>query len=89
MPAGQLHARGWKQLTSKYPDQEVAATILGICKLGARIGYEPEGYRSGVTIHPNLGSPVLHAQLVTSDIMSDLGQDRLEVYPDSKSLPSH
>jgi len=87
MPAGQLHARGWKQLTTKFPDQEVTATILGICKFGARIGYE--GYHSGVTINPNLGFAMLDAQLVTSDIMSELGKNRLEVYPDSKSLPSH
>jgi len=85
MPTGQLKVKGWKQLTLKFPNQEVVIAILGICRFGAKIGYE--GCRSGITIHPNLSTANMDARLVRADIASELKKNRLEEYQDRGSLP--
>ena len=87
MPTGQLKVEGWKQLTLKFPNQEVVAAILGICQFGAKIGYE--GRRSGITIYPNLSTANTDARLVTAEVASELNKNRLEEYQDSGSLPDN
>ena len=87
MPTGQLRETGWKQLTTQFPDHKVIRAILGICRYGAKIGYE--GCRKTTTIHPNLSSANIDAALVTADLASELKKNRLEVYQDSGSLPQH
>ena len=85
MPTGQLSETGWKQLTTQFPDHEVIRAMLGICRYGAKIGYE--GCRKRTTIHPNLSSANIDAALVTADLVSELKKNSLEVYQDSGSLP--
>jgi len=85
MPTGQLKVPGWKQLSLKFANQEVGATILGICRFGGKIGYE--GSRSGIMMHHDLATANTDARLVTADIASELKKNRLEEYQDSGSLP--
>jgi len=87
MPAGQLRAAGWKAVTTGYPDPNIMITILGICKFGARIGYE--GDRNAPRIYPNLKTAADDPHLVTSNIESELEKGRLEEYPDRGNLPDH
>lgn len=68
-----------------FPDREVIDAILGICKFGARIGYE--GERNSITIHKNLTSALENPDLVTKDIETELEKNRLEYYPNLNSLP--
>jgi len=87
MPTGQLRREGWSNLTQDYPDPDVVTAVLGICTFGARIGYE--GSRNIATIHPNLKTAIDEAETVSADILSELNQSRLEVFPDLNGLPSH
>jgi len=87
MPTGQLRREGWSNLTQNYPDPNVVTAVLGIGTFGARIGYE--GSRNTATIHPNLKTAITKAETVSADILSELNQSRLEVFPDLNSLPSH
>ena len=87
MPTGQLRETGWKQLTTQFPDHEVIRAIIGICRYGAKTGYE--GCCKITTIHPNLSSANIDAELVTADLAFELKRNRLEVYQDSGSLPEH
>ena len=87
MPTGQLRETGWKQLTLQFPDHEVIRAILGICRYGAKIGYE--GCRKTITTHPNLFLANIDAALVTADLVSELKKNHLEVYQDSGSLPQY
>jgi len=86
MPAGLLRPQGWEQLTKDFPNQQVVMAILGICQYGARIGYE--GYRSSITIHPNLTTAERDSNIVMADITSEQLKNRLEYYPNLKSLPT-
>ncbi|KAG0643288.1 hypothetical protein HOY80DRAFT_1033759 [Tuber brumale] len=85
IPAGQLKYNGWQQFTRGYPDTEVIEAILGICQFGAKIGYE--GYRTSITIHPNLSSALDTPELVSTDIAHEIQKNRLECYDDYHSLP--
>ena len=87
MPAGPMRVEGWAQLTTEFPERDVIAALLGICRYGARIGYK--GERNSVIIHPNLATAESDSDLVTADIVSELQKSRLETYPDSQSLPPH
>jgi len=66
MPTSQLHIEGWKRLTSAFPDTGVINAILGICQLGARIGYD--GVRKKPVIYPTLAIAETDASLVSTDI---------------------
>ncbi|KAG0641064.1 hypothetical protein HOY80DRAFT_1114733 [Tuber brumale] len=87
MPAGQLKYEGWKELTSDYPDKPVISAILGICRFGARIGYE--GCRTSAKIYPNLPTADVDSQLVTADIQAELRKGRLEQYAEENTLPKY
>lgn len=87
MPKQVLKREGWERRTSQYPDPSIVDAILGICEYGARIGYE--GSRTSATIHPNLSSAEEDPSTVTAEIISELKKNRLELYPDYRSLPNH
>lgn len=59
--------------------------ILGICRFGAKIGYE--GYHKSITIHSNVSSANVDSALVTADLASELKMNCFEVYQDSGHLP--
>jgi len=48
LPRSQLSIMGWERATLDYLDRVVITVILGICRYGARIGYE--GHRETPTI---------------------------------------
>jgi len=48
----QLSIKGWERATLDYPERAVITAILGVCRYGARIGYE--GHHETLTIYPNL-----------------------------------
>ena len=87
MPVGELNPDGWKQLTDRYPDQTVTATILGICYFGARIGYE--GERIKPTIHRNLKTAEDDSAVVAAELASEQNRGRLKLYAASEVLPDH
>jgi len=87
MPAGPLKYPGWSKLTAGYPDPEVVKAIVGICRVGARIGYE--GHRTSVTIHPNLSSALDNPVIITREIQNEIANNRLERYADYSALPPH
>ena len=87
MPAGPLKYNGWRKLTYGYPDTDVVHSILGICRYGARIGYE--GDRETIRIHTNLISAEENTELVMADIETELKNNRLTTYPGPKNLPDH
>ena len=60
---------------------------MGICRYGARIGFE--GVREAPTIHPNLATAHADANQVTTDITQELNLDHLLLYPNRQSLPTH
>jgi len=60
---------------------------MGICRYGARIGFE--GVRRAPTIHPNLATTQADANQVTADITQELNLDRLLVYPNTQSLSTY
>jgi len=75
MPVGQLIYKGWRQLTTCYPEPGVVEAILGICQYGARIGYE--GNRGPVKIYRNLSSAKDTPEIVTTDIAAEVDKNRL------------
>ena len=85
MPVGQLRPEGWERLTAIFPDKAVTAAISGICRFGARIGYE--GVRLAPTIYPNLSTAEADTNLLTSDIATELSKNRLVVYHNKDHLP--
>jgi len=60
---------------------------MGIWRYGARIGFE--GAREVPTIHPNLATAHADTNQETTDITQELNLDRLLVYPNIQSLPTH
>ena len=86
-PVGQLRAEGWDRLTTCFPDKAVISAIRGICRVGARIGYE--GVRESPTIHPNLSTAEVEIPLVTSDITTEMSKNHLLVYREKEALPTH
>jgi len=87
MPVGRLKPAGWEKLTAHFPDRRVTQAIMGICRYGARIGFE--GAREAPTIHPNLATAHADTNQVTADITQELNLDRLLVYPNIQALPTH
>lgn len=87
MPKQVLKWEEWKRLALRYPDQRTVDTILGICEYGVRIGYE--GSRTSPTIHPNLSSAEGDPSLVRAEITTELERNRLELYPDIRSVQNH
>lgn len=87
MPAGQLNFAGWQQLLAHYPDSDLTNAILGICRFGARIGYEES--RGPIRIFPNLSSADESPVTVTADITTELNQKRITCYTDIRHLPEH
>ena len=85
MPAGPLKYPGWRKLTASYRDPEGVKAILGICRFGARVGYE--GHRTSVTIHPNLRSALDNPVTVTREIQNEIANNRLERYAHYSALP--
>ena len=85
MPAGQLCHLAWERLTRKYPDREVIRAIIGICRFGARIGYEEE--LSTITIHQNLSTAFEFPEVVTTEIQAELTKHRLRLYSSYNQLP--
>ena len=87
MAAGQLSYNSWKEVTEYYPEGDVIDAILGICKFGARIGYQER--RILVTIHPNLAISEEDKYLVRADIQSVLEMGRLKQYTTPDTLPNN
>ena len=87
MPAGPLKQKGWTKLTVSYPDPEVVEAILGICRFGARIGYEH--HRTSITIYPNLTSVLDNSATVTREMQKEVAMNRLECYEGYSTLPQH
>jgi len=87
MPTGQLRGEGWGKLRQDYPEPDVITAVSGICIFGARVGYED--YSNSTTIHPNLKTAIAEASTVSTNILLELNQSRLEVFPNLNSLPSH
>ena len=85
LPACLLTVEGWERLATIFPDQAVTATISGICRFGARIGYE--GVGQSPTIYPNLSTAEADTNLLTSDIPTQLGKNHLMVYDNNDQLP--
>lgn len=87
LPHSQLRIKGWERATLDYPDRAVITAILGICRYGARIGYE--GHRAIPIICPNLPIAQADEHLLSSDIAVELEKNRFAIYPDPTQLPSH
>jgi len=60
---------------------------MGICRYGARIRFE--AVRRAPTIHPNLATTQADTNQVMANITQELKLDRLLVYPNTQSLPTH
>jgi len=84
-PAGPLSLQRWRERTTLYPEPSVTDAILGICRFGARIGYE--GRRDRSEIYPNLSSATDFPEVVTKNIMEEIVKNRLECYPTLASVP--
>ena len=67
MPTGHLKGEGWGKLTQDYPDPDVITAVLGLCSLGAGIGYQ--GYRKTTAIHPNVKTAIAEARTVSADLL--------------------
>ena len=87
MPAGPLDLIGWKKHTEILPDQRVTSAILGICRYGARIGYE--GPRNSINQYPNLSTAEENEEIVTADIVSELADNCLKCYSNRSCLPTY
>jgi len=87
MTTGLLKAGGWKSLASEYPDPGLISAVLGICKFGARIGYERDHY--AVTIYANLAMAVHDSDLMTADIEAEWKKGRLEKFDNLDALRDH
>ena len=87
MPAGPLISEGWKKVMTNYPDRALVTALLGICKFGARIGYE--GLRTKPTIYPNLQTAQANSHLLSSDIAAEQKMNRLKIYATTEQLPNH
>ena len=87
MPAGLLNYNGWRKLTSEYPDQAVADSILGICHFGTRIRYEAA--RGPIRIHLNLAAGKEVPDIVTTEIEEELNMNCLKFYPSYMALPDN
>lgn len=87
LPHSQLNIKGWDRATLDYPDRAVITAILGICRYGARIGYE--GHRTTPIIYPNLPIAQADEHLLSSDIAVELGKNHFAIYPDPSQLPNH
>ena len=87
MPAGPLDLIGWKKHTEIFPDQRVTSAILGICRYGARIGYQ--GPRNSINIYPNLSTAEEDEKIVMADIVSELADNRLKCYSNCSCLPTY
>jgi len=85
MPCRQVRREGWEKLAARFTDKRVTSAISGICRFGARIGYE--GVRESRTIHPNLSTAQADTNLVTANIATELMKSRLLVYPNKDRLP--
>jgi len=87
LPRSQLSIKEWERATLDSPDRAVITTILGICRYGARIGYE--GHRETPTIYPNLPIAQTDEHLLSSDNAVELGKNPLAIYPEPSQLPNH
>ena len=76
MPARPIDLIGWKKHTEIFWDQRVTSVILGICRFGARIGYE--GPSNSIGICPNLSTAEEDKEIVTANIVSELADNRLK-----------
>jgi len=87
MPHGQLNIKGWERASLDYPDRAVITAILGICRFGARIGYE--GHCETPMIYPNLPIAQGDEHLLSSDIAVEVEKNHFTIYPDPLQLPNH
>ena len=71
--------------TANYPEREVTAAILGLCRFSARIGYNE--LRTEPTIHPNLTTAQAEAPLVRADIVGEQSKEPLKIFPEGQELP--
>lgn len=84
LPADRLKPTGWEKLTAHFPDRHVTQAIMGICRYGARIGFQ--GIWEAPTIHPNLATAQADTNQVMADIKNKLNLNRLLVSPDTLLL---
>ena len=87
MPAGPLDLHGWKKHMNEFPDRSVTSDILGICRYGARIGYD--GRRNSINIYPNLSTAQDDEEIVTEEIASELADNRLKHFTNLSCLPTY
>jgi len=71
----------------KLPDREVTSDVTGICRYGARIGFN--GRREALIIHPNLATLHPDTDQVMAHILHGPQARRLLLYLNKDSLPNH
>lgn len=86
MPAGSLNFNEWNKPTRTFPNRRVTSAILGICHYGARIGYK--GPRDSISIYPNHSTAEEDHDIVSTDIASELADNRLKHYENRLYLPA-
>ena len=86
MSAGPFNFNEWRKHTRTFLDKWVTSAILGICCYRASIGYERP--RDSIGIYPNL-STAEDKEIVTTDIASELADNRLKHYENRLFLPAY
>jgi len=75
----------WRERTTLYQEPLVTNDLLGICRFGARIGYE--GRLDGIQIHQNLSSAAHSPEVVTTNLAEEIEKNGLECYLTLAALP--